>query len=229
MVLLRDASNEGEQLFTQWLKDELQLVTGMKKQRHHLEMIIDTLRQIHCRLTASSELTARRLQSMMPYSSFLPGMLKIQQTWRQKDTAAYQVRAMRCYRAMVVTSFQSHMQAVKCYEPTLLNAMNRFSATYLSNKNQHIADVISCYQALMSTTQSFDVSVLCVRLQRCIDNGLFSQHRPCKAGMYESYHASKNELSEMLGVIKTNSSFFVSGLMASGGETLSRTSMNASD
>ena len=229
MVLLKDASDEGEQLFTQWLKDELQLVTDVKKQRHHLEMIINTLHQIHGRLTASSELTARRLQSMMPYSPLLPGMLKIQQTWRQKETAAYQVRAMRCYRAMMVTSFQSHMQAVKCYEPTLLKATNRFSATYRSNKNQHIADVTSRYQALMSATQSFNVSVLCVRLQCCIDNGLFSQHRPSKASMYDSYQVTKNELSEMLGVIKTNSSFFVSGLTASGGEALRGLSMNALD
>ena len=203
MVLLRDDSKEGEQLFNQWLKDELQSVTDVKKKRHHLEMIIDTLRQIHCQLTASSQRSARRLQSMMPYSSILPGMLKIQQTWRQKDTAAYQVMSMRCYRVMVVTSFQSHMQAVKRYQPLSLKATNRFSATYLSNQNQHIADATSRYQALMSTTQSRDVSVLCVRLHRCIDSGLFSQHRPCKASMYQSYHASKKELSEMLGVIKT--------------------------
>ena len=209
MRLSTEDSINGEALFKSWIREQLQSITNATKKRYRLEMIINTLRKIYCQLTASSQLTARQLQSLMPSPLIFSGMLQIHQAWDQKKTAAYQVIAMQCYRVMAVTSFQLYIQAVELYQPLFLKVNNFFSQSYIDNRKQHIGDATSRYQALMAATKSTEVSLLCSRLSRCINSDFFSQYRPSDEKMIQSYLASKKELPEMLLIIKTNSNFFV--------------------
>jgi|GEM_PF-6389119 len=200
--------DQGKRLFNDWLAKHLRTVNDLQEKHRILKKVIEALHQIHCKLKASSKLEADNLQSIMQYSLMLPGMLEIKDSWSRKDTEAYQAITMGYYREILNASVESHIASIKKYQP-LSQAHELSYKQYLLDQKEHVDDVTKVYKNLMQETRSANVPIHCVRLNASMQNSFLLYRRPRHAGMRESLDLSESTASEVLDVVKVNSSLFI--------------------